>query len=400
MRFDGFDGEWEKVEFSKIFVEKSKRTSDMGKYPLYSLTVEKGVTPKTDRYERSFLVKKEDNYKIVEPQDFVYNPMNLTLGAVAKHKKDFNISVSGYYNVFSTNPGFNSDFLEMYLKSYKMILHYKAIATGSLIEKQRVHFSQFVKTKRPMPSVEEQNKIGDFLALLDRKIEKQQEKIADLEQFKKGVMQKIFSQELRFKDEDGGEFPEWRKFKLGEHAVIKGRLGWKGLKQEEYVDNGAYLVAGKHIKKGVIHWEKCDQITDFRYQESVEIALEENDIIFSKDGSLGNPALIKKLPKEATINSTMMLVRMINTVIPDYLYQILLGHDFKKLIHLKVSGSSIPHLFQADMKDFEFLAPTSLKEQEKISNFLNNLDEKIRKENERLLTLEVQKKGFMRGMFV
>ncbi|MGS4091636.1 restriction endonuclease subunit S [Staphylococcus pseudintermedius] len=193
---------------------------------------------------------------------------------------------------------------------------------------------------------------------------------------------------------------EWIEYYLGNNAIIKGRLGWKGLKQSEYLNNGyAYLIANKHIKNGRITWEETDQINKFRYDESPEIALETGDLIFSKDGALGNPALIKNLPKPASINSTMMLVRLNkNNFIPNFFYQILLGPLFNKLIYLKVSGSSIPHLFQADMKDFKFKAP-SLPEQEKIGNFFSKLDQQIELEEKKLELLEQQKRGYMQKLF-
>lgn len=202
--------------------------------------------------------------------------------------------------------------------------------------------------------------------------------------------------ELRFP-----EFKEeWLGYCLGDNATIKGRLGWKGLKQSEYVENGyAYLIANKHINNGYINWKSADQINQFRYEESPEIALEKDDIIFSKDGALGNPALVKELPKPSTINSTMMLVRLNSkTISPDFFYQILLGPSFNKLIYLKVSGSSIPHLFQSDMKEFRFHAPT-INEQKKIGNFFSKLDHQIELEEEKLELLEQQKKGYMQKIF-
>ena len=202
--------------------------------------------------------------------------------------------------------------------------------------------------------------------------------------------------ELRFPEFSG----EWIERRLGDIAVIKGRLGWKGLKNEEYIENGyAYLVAGRHIKNGVINWPATDQINKYRYDESPEIALEQNDIIFSKDGSLGNPALIKSMNKPATINGTMMLVRVdTNKLNPYFFYQILLSSYFKRLIHLKVSGSSIPHLFQADMKAFSIKA-TNLSEQEKIGDFFRKLDRQIDLEEQKLSLLEEQKKGYMQQIF-
>ena len=202
--------------------------------------------------------------------------------------------------------------------------------------------------------------------------------------------------ELRF----SGFKDEWRILKLGDSAIIKGRLGWKGLKQEEYVNNGhAFLVANKHINNGKVNWKKADQINQFRYEESLEIALQKGDLIFSKDGALGNPAIINELPKYATINSTMMLVRPYKEKLNSlFFYQILLSSYFNKLIHLKVSGSSIPHLFQADMKDFNFFTP-KLEEQKKIGDFFSKLDRQIELEEQKLEKLEEQKKGYMQKIF-
>ena len=134
------------------------------------------------------------------------------------------------------------------------------------------------------------------------------------------VQKQIVSSEKTNKDENVYQdkpelrFPEftdsWKIIKIEDNAIIKGRIGWKNLKSEEYTDEGPYLIAGKHIKNGIINWDECDHITIERYDESPEIALKDGDIIFSKDGSLGNPALIRNIGFEATINGTMMLVRL------------------------------------------------------------------------------------------
>lgn len=240
------------------------------------------------------------------------------------------------------------------------------------------------------PTLQEQDKIALFFDLFSKKIKLQQEKIDLLKEQKKGYMLNIFNN------------PTWKEIRLGDFSTIKGRLGWKGLKQEEYVEEGPYLIAGKHINEGIIDWNKCDKIPLHRYEESMEIALEKDDIIFSKDGSLGNPAFIRDLPNKATINSTMMLVRVDNKnkLNSNFVYHILNSHIFNKLIYQKVSGSSIPHLFQADMKEFSFKAPEDIKEQIQISNFFNTLDRKIHLELKKLELLKSQKQAFMQQMFI
>ncbi|NGY69324.1 restriction endonuclease subunit S, partial [Clostridium perfringens] len=214
LRFKGFEDEWKKEVLGDLIVEKIEKTEDKGKYPLYSLTIESGVVPKSDRYEREFLVKKEGNFKIVNNNDFVYNPMNLRFGALAIYKGDFPVSVSGYYNVFSFKNRGLEKFWDNYLKTDRMMYLYNTIATGSLEEKKRVHYSQFKELKLPMPSLQEQEKIANFLSKVDSIIEKQEKKVEYWNSYKKGMMQKIFSQKIRFKDGNGMDYPEWEKKNL------------------------------------------------------------------------------------------------------------------------------------------------------------------------------------------
>ena len=207
---------------------------------------------------------------------------------------------------------------------------------------------------------------------------------------KKFVPKKRFE---RFKDNES-----WQEIKLGENAIIKGRLGWKSLKREEYIDYGPSMIAGKHIKNGIINWNEVDHIPLWRYEESPEIMLKNGDVIFSKDGSLGNPALITDLKDKATINATMMLVRTNKNLIPSYFYQILNSKQFHDLVYLKVSGSSIPHLFQEDMKNFRFYAPP-VNEQQKIGEFFKVLDERIANQERKIAKVKALKTAYLTEMF-
>ncbi|MEN6554480.1 MAG: restriction endonuclease subunit S [Methanobacterium sp.] len=200
---------------------------------------------------------------------------------------------------------------------------------------------------------------------------------------------------LRFPEFRG----EWREIKLENNAYIKGRIGWKNLKQSEYTEEGPYLIASKHIYNGRIKWLECDHISIERYEESIEIALTDGDIIFSKDGRLGNPALIESLREKATINSTMMLIRVNKQkIVPKFFYYILNSKYFFKLINELKSGSSIPHIFQRDMNNFMFPI-TQIPEQEKIASFLFQVDKKIDLLETKQKLWETYKKGIIQQIF-
>ena len=184
---------WQTSCLGDYFTEETIRTSNSKSTPLVSLTVEDGITPKTERYYREFLVTKDgDNYKAVKPGWFAYNPMNAHLGAIAPNHLGYTAAVSGYYNIFSVNEEDTIYFWEEYLTSYPMLIHYKLIATGSLIEKQRVHYSQFVKICRCLPSVEEQRYLSKMFAAINDKIANAETMQRQLEKMRFSLMQQLF----------------------------------------------------------------------------------------------------------------------------------------------------------------------------------------------------------------
>lgn len=203
----------------------------------------------------------------------------------------------------------------------------------------------------------------------------------------------------KFKKTEIGEIPvDWEVCRLGEYAYIKARIGWRGLSASEYTDKGPLLIAGNHINGTKILWGKCDHISRFRYEESAEIKLQKNDVIISKDGTIGRLGFINDLPQEATIGGTMMLIRPNKKFFyPKYVYYYFQGRYFQNIIKAKVSGTSIPHIFQRDIVDL--LVPMiPFKEQEKITEILSSIDEAIENSNKIIEKTEKLKNGLMQEL--
>ena len=193
LRFAGFADDWEERKLGEVFNQTVEYINpNEANLELWSVTVEKGLTPKTARYNREALVKKNDKFKVVHDGDIVYNPMNLTIGAVGFNKSEKSVAVSGYYVTMNMNSGFNNSYFQTWLKSENAIKQYKLYATGSLIEKQRVQFPTLSLIKSYIPTFEEQQKIGSFFKQLDDTIALHQRKLDLLKEQKKGFLQKMF----------------------------------------------------------------------------------------------------------------------------------------------------------------------------------------------------------------
>ena len=391
LRFKADDGsqfpDWEEKVFGDFVDTHLEKTSDKDKYPLYSLTIESGVQPKTDRYEREFLVKKEgDNYKIVPPNAFVYNPMNLRFGALKVNHEKFSVSVSGYYDVFSLKDNSVLAFWENYLVTPKMLNYYFSISTGSLIEKLRVHYSQFVKIKKPLPSLPEQQKIAEFLSTIDTVIEKQKETVSAWEERKKGVMQKLFNQEVRFKADDGSDFPEWEEdMGCNRINIINGKPF--DSKKFTTVDNGNPIIRIRDLDECTITLYSAE-----KYEAKYKV--KKGNILIGMDGDF---SVVKWNNVDVGLNQRIMHVIGKNDYIDDFMYYQLIPliHE----INVRTPFSTVKHLSSNTVFNMKLLIPC-LAEQQKIADCLSSLDEVIEKQKATLAVWEELKKGLLQQMFV
>ena len=177
IRFKGYTDDWEQRKLGEVFEQTSNLVNPKeDEIELWSLTVEDGLTKKSDRYNREFLVKKDDNFKEVRPGDIVYNPMNMTLGAVGYNDMAKSVAVSGYYTTMVTKENYDTYYINTWLKSPQAIQLYRTYATGSLIEKQRVQFPTLSIIPVAFPKYEEQTKIGSYFHSLDHLITLHQRK--------------------------------------------------------------------------------------------------------------------------------------------------------------------------------------------------------------------------------
>jgi len=197
-----------------------------------------------------------------------------------------------------------------------------------------------------------------------------------------------------------GEIPEgWEVNKIKNTSYVKGRIGWQGLSSEEYQDEGAFLVTGTNFKEGKINWESCHHVAWERYKEDPYIHLKENDLLITKDGTIGKIALVEKLPDKTTLNSGVFVVRPLNNKYESkYLYWILNSLIFKRFFDYIKTGATILHLYQDTFERFFFPIPPK-PEQKEIVEYLDaqttKIDQTINKIQEKITLMEEYKKSLI-----
>lgn len=170
------------------------------------------------------------------------------------------------------------------------------------------------------------------------------------------------------------------KLNLGNDLYLKGRIGWRGLSKDEYLEKSDYrIINATSLEDKYINWDICGYINRERYDESPEIQLQENDILISKDGTLGKIGFVKNLNQLSTVASGVFVLRNTfkNKLDTDYLFHLLKSNIFKDFISKrKASGSTINHLYQSDLSQFEIELP-KIEIQQQVSKLLNVIDDKI-----------------------
>lgn len=194
-----------------------------------------------------------------------------------------------------------------------------------------------------------------------------------------------------------GEIPlGWDVKKIKHGFYVKGRIGWKGLKSSEFLSEGfSYLVTGTDFKDGKIDWKGCYHIDKDRYEEDPYIQLHEDDLLITKDGSIGKLAVVDEFDKPACLNSGIFVVRSINgDFTTKYLYWVLMSNIFTQFNGYTSYGSTIQHLYQNIFVEFSFGFPT-IEEQILISNYLDKktsqIDSLIEKIQQKIELLKEQR---------
>lgn len=394
IRLKGFTDDWEQRKLGDVFEQTSNFVSiNDDNVELWSLTVEDGLTPKSERYNREFLVRKEDNFKEVRPGDIVYNPMNMTLGAVGYNGMAKSVAVSGYYTTMITKEGYDAYYINTWLKSPQALLLYKTYATGSLIEKQRVQFPTLSIIPAAFPNYEEQKKIGLCFENLDNLITLQQRKCDETKELKKYMLQKMFPKkgekrpEIRF----SGFTEDWEQRKFSDFTWNAGK------RNKDDLDLEPYAITNEH---GFIRQSEAHD--DFGYMKDTDRRAYN---IVMPNSFAYNPARINvgsigyyEGSENVIVSSLYEVFQTADYVDDRFLWHWFKSDEFPKWIERLQEGSVRLYFYYDKLCECQMFIP-SVPEQKKIAKALDELDNLITLQQRKCDTLKELKKYMLQNMF-
>lgn len=203
-----------------------------------------------------------------------------------------------------------------------------------------------------------------------------------------------------YKMTEVGVIPEdWEVKNVSESCLIKARIGWQGLKKTEYMSSGDYLlITGTDFDNGQVNWRTCAYVSKARYEQDSNIKIRPQDILISKDGTIGKVAYLGMIPKAGTLNSGIFVIRANDRKIDQvFLSKIFMSFYFEDFLNRLVAGSTINHLYQKDFVKFCFPLPNS-EEQTAIAAALSDVDSLISALTKKIEKKKAIKQGLMQQL--
>lgn len=244
------------------------------------------------------------------------------------------------------------------------------------------------------PGKDEQQKIAGFLTAVDERVELQEKRVELLKQYKKGAMQKIFTQKIRFKDENGNPYPDWEERLLGE--VSEFINGYTFL-SSTYNDGGKYkVITIANVQQGAMDAANANRVSLLPSNIQSSQILNIGDILISMTGNVGRVCLVDE--------ENCLLNQRVGKLVPKninegYLYHVINSPHFISKMISSGQGGAQDNLSSKDIKNYRLRLPV-FEEQKKIADFLSAIDDKIELENKKLQQAKQFKKSLLQKMFV
>ena len=396
---------WDLDKIVSLYSERSTKVSDRD-YPALSVT-KQGIVP---QLESAAKTDNGDNRKLIKKNDFVINSRSDRRGSCGI--SEYEGSCSLINTVLAPKNNMVNQYYNYLFKTELFADEFYKWGNGIVDDLWSTKWSSMKNIMVPFPPLEEQRVIADYLDIkctqIDTIIAKEQSVIEKLQEYKRAIITNavVKGLDLTVEMADSGiewidSIPNhWKINRLIFSAYIRARLGWKGLKADEYTSAGHPFLSAVNIQNDKLVWEDLNFINDNRYDESPEIKLKLGDLLLVKDGAgIGKCAIVDQLPYgTATTNSSLGVITPYSELNSMYLYYFFESAIFQNYISRIKNGMGVPHLTQGNLKNIMVVIPPYC-EQEAIVAYLDdkcsNLDSIILKKQALIDKLTEYKKSLI-----
>jgi type I restriction enzyme S subunit len=394
---------WKSVAIGKLVTEVV-RPVEMGDDEIYTLVTAKrsrgGIVKREDLKGREIAVK---NQFYIQAGDFIISKRQIVHGACGFVPKELDGAiVSNEYLALNFTDKVIPQFWEFLTHTiyFQQVCFHSSI--GVHVEKMLFKVPRWYQWTVNIPTLKEQEKIASFLGAIDTRLTQLRRKHELLQTYKRGVMQKIFSQQIRFKGDRGKPFPNWNSGPfydcLNEIVDFRGRTPVKlGM---EWGGGNILSLSANNVKNGYIDFQaECNLASEELHEKWMSgIDVRKDDIIFTMEAPLGNATLIPDSQKYI-LSQRVVLFKTSKNINNRFLLQLIWSPFFQESLKSLSTGTTAKGINQKSLKKININYPT-IEEQEKISDFLLAIDKKIEAISQQINLTEQFKKGLLQKMFV
>ena len=355
---------WEQRKVGDLLIERNQQAPMSDEYPLMAFIANEGVAPKGERYDRSALVTDTVNklYKKTEKGDFIYSSNNLETGSIGLNKYG-KACISPVYSIFEPTGIADSDFLGRRLVRKDFINAMVKWRQGVIYGQWRIHESDFLKIEIPVPSVEEQRKIGAYLDQLDNLITLHQRKCISFTGRAGRLISTVNKKRIT---------SSWEQRKLGDIADIVGG-GTPSTGNQSYWDGDIDWYAPAEIADQIYANSSQKKITGLGYENSSAKMLPPGTVLFTSRAGIGKTAI---LTRKGCTNQGFQSIVPHRGELDSYFIFSRTG-ELKRYGELVGAGSTFVEVSGKQMAVMELMMPPTMREQQTIGGFFQQLDHLI-----------------------
>lgn len=396
LRFPEFSGEWEEKKLSDFMTRLTRKNSNNESSRALTISSVDGLIDQGEFFKKQIASKDTSGYYLLKKGDFAYNKsysVGYDYGSIKRLDRYEDGVVSTLYICMSLTSDTNSDYLTHYFDSMKWNKSVSEISAEGARNHGLLNIptEAFFQTKHFLaPSSAEQQKIANFLSNVDSIITAETKILNTLQKKKKALMQKLFTRQLRFKSDDGTDFPAWEEKKLGDVCSYIGG-GTPSKKNKEYWNGNINWASVKDIT-GKYLYETQDKISQLGADSSATNICGPDSLLLITRMSPGKTVITKCI---TAINQDLKIVK--SDINVEFLH--LLFQSIQTKIDEKTSGTTVKGISIEGLNQIDIRLPCKA-EQQKIADCLSSIDSLIQNQQKVVTTWQQRKKALLQQMFI